>query len=234
MSDQAHTFQTLVDMADVERKATKKRYIRVEHDAGDKTFAIVSSKTRHHATTVVCYIDGKRVARSVFEPALAEAQGVAFTGKRPPETTCQICCQRHEMVGGLIAHHGYKRPGGGYQTASCWGARHLPYELSCDMIPHWIARIEHRMKALNGMIAQNVDAELPIPRPCEQVADGYKNGRRQYKRVYPDDRMPGSPGYEVYRQQYIASLKREAKESLSDISFLEERIKNWVLKEIKA
>ncbi len=54
-------------------------------------------------------------------------------------TTCQICGRAIKAKKGHIAHHGYKRPGGGWQTASCSGATHLPYEVSCDRIPGAIA-----------------------------------------------------------------------------------------------
>lgn len=41
---------------------------------------------------------------------------------------CQICGRAILAYTGLIAHHGYTRPGDGWQTASCHGARELPYE----------------------------------------------------------------------------------------------------------
>jgi hypothetical protein len=49
--------------------------------------------------------------------------------------TCQICGRAIKAGKGVIAHHGYKRPEGRYyQTASCWGARHLPYEQDCSQL----------------------------------------------------------------------------------------------------
>lgn len=48
---------------------------------------------------------------------------------------CQICSRDIKANTGLIAHHGYQRPGGGWQTASCMGAKYLPYEVSRDRIP---------------------------------------------------------------------------------------------------
>lgn len=44
--------------------------------------------------------------------------------------TCQICGRKILAKNGKIAHHGYRRPGEGWQTASCEGARHLPLEVS--------------------------------------------------------------------------------------------------------
>jgi hypothetical protein len=49
-------------------------------------------------------------------------------------THCQICGRDIKSAPGLIAHHGYRRPGG-WQTPSCPGARRLPYEISCDALP---------------------------------------------------------------------------------------------------
>lgn len=46
------------------------------------------------------------------------------------QMTCQCCGRGIFAATGVIAHHGYERPGDGYQTASCMGARHLPFEVS--------------------------------------------------------------------------------------------------------
>jgi hypothetical protein len=44
------------------------------------------------------------------------------------QMTCQCCARGIFAATGVIAHHGYERPGHGYQTASCMGARALPFE----------------------------------------------------------------------------------------------------------
>ena len=55
---------------------------------------------------------------------------------------CQICARPVRAASGVIAHHGYRRPGQGWQTASCFGARHRPYEVGHDALDLWIARLE--------------------------------------------------------------------------------------------
>ncbi len=42
----------------------------------------------------------------------------------------------------MIAHHGYQRPGDGYQTPSCLGAKWRPYEVACDALPPAIAHVK--------------------------------------------------------------------------------------------
>lgn len=47
---------------------------------------------------------------------------------------CQICERDILADLGMIAHHGYTRPGDGWQTSSCMGARELPFEVSRDVL----------------------------------------------------------------------------------------------------
>ncbi len=66
--------------------------------------------------------------------------------------TCQICGRAIKANTGLIAHHGYQRPYQQYhQTASCFGARRVPYEVGHDAIDEylvllaaWIADVKTR------------------------------------------------------------------------------------------
>lgn len=73
------------------------------------------------------------------------------------KTTCQICEREIKAKGGIIAHHGYKRPGNGWQTSSCMGARFQPYEVSADRIPsvidtykQWAEREEASAEEADG------------------------------------------------------------------------------------
>ncbi|ARB13767.1 hypothetical protein Ccr2_gp236 [Caulobacter phage Ccr2] len=50
------------------------------------------------------------------------------------ERTCQVCGRGILAENGRIAHHGYQRPGMGYQTPSCSGALELPFEISRDAL----------------------------------------------------------------------------------------------------
>lgn len=55
--------------------------------------------------------------------------------------TCQICGRSIKAGKGVIAHHGYSRPYEGWQTASCAGARYLPFEQSCDRLREVIEEV---------------------------------------------------------------------------------------------
>lgn len=57
--------------------------------------------------------------------------------------TCQCCGNRYLANSGLIAHHGYRRPGGGWQTPSCSGAQYAPFEVE----RYELGKLIHRLKA---------------------------------------------------------------------------------------
>ena len=67
---------------------------------------------------------------------VAEYEVREVEGRVQVRGTCQCCGGDVAVEGGeaewqrtRTAHHGYTRPGYGWQTASCEGARSLPYEL---------------------------------------------------------------------------------------------------------
>lgn len=53
--------------------------------------------------------------------------------------TCQICQRPIFAETGVIAHHGYRRPAQGWQTASCFGARYQSWEKSRSRLGEWIS-----------------------------------------------------------------------------------------------
>lgn len=62
--------------------------------------------------------------------------------------TCQVCGRPIQSNGGLVAHHGYQRPGMGWQTDSCMGARHVPFEVSRDVLGQYIEILTARLDSL--------------------------------------------------------------------------------------
>lgn len=61
---------------------------------------------------------------------------------------CQCCARPILAKGGLIAHHGYERPGTGWQTSSCPGARKDPWEVSRDALGRMIEGLKNSTEAM--------------------------------------------------------------------------------------
>lgn len=107
--------------------------------------------------------------------ALRDAiKGAALVPRAPTKTsiakekrgavakTCQICGRPILAETGVIAHHGYKRPGHGWQTASCYGARELPFEKSRDCLGRYIALLHRQSEQLTKMIEDTASERRPF------------------------------------------------------------------------
>ncbi len=97
--------------------------------------------------------------------------------------TCQICGRPIFAELGVIAHHGYQRPGDGWQTASCVGARELPYEADKTILALHVAT---QKEILRCMVAARADvaaerAPVTIAYEVDRLQEGkplYYRGRR--------------------------------------------------------
>jgi hypothetical protein len=72
--------------------------------------------------------------------------------------TCQVCGRPIFAEAGVIAHHGYTRPWEGVQTASCPGARELPFEVDRALLAREIAGLEDAV-ADAAQRAADIEAE---------------------------------------------------------------------------
>jgi hypothetical protein len=144
-------------------------------------------------------------------------------------TTCQICAREIQAKSGRIAHHGYRRPGHGWQTASCFGAKYRPYEVACDAIAAGIAACER-------FIARNDErvADLFAAPPADYVE---KNAWGVVKRtvIRPEGFDPhlvrhtfGEDSRYAFRfHEQINTLRRQQVAARADIAFMNERLAAW-------
>lgn len=159
-----------------------------------------------------------------------------LTQENPEDiTTCQICGRAIKSKMGIIAHHGYKRPGGGWQTASCLGARQLPYEVSCDAIPpaiaHVRAYVEQQTAKLNDLMI-NPPATIPMRRSYFGVGVVKEITTEIPK---PVDFDPNKETYGIsiphtYQCEFnhlIYNVKKQIRLSSADLDYLEKRLKDW-------
>jgi hypothetical protein len=136
------------DQTTVERYADKPHWI----NRGPLAPMIADAPTQTHKQELTALRVKKRAAkRKEREDALVGLQ-----------MTCQACGRAIRSAYGIIALHGYERPGDGYQTASCMGAKELPFEVSNLILLAAIRYHEARISDLSEKIA-GVEAEtLPV------------------------------------------------------------------------
>ena len=148
-------------------------------------------------------------------------------------THCQICARDIKANTGLIAHHGYQRPQyQGWQTASCDGARQLPYEVSRDFIPVVIERYKLHAKNQEDMADEmlrapvetitryatsSYDTDSIFEKPAD--FDPYKTVNGEVYAMY------NTYEYE-FKRKYTAHRKN-VKEIEEAIEFLQKRYDDW-------
>jgi hypothetical protein len=102
--------------------------------------------------------------------------------KQASAMTCQCCGRQIFAQRGKIAHHGYERPGYGWQTASCMGALYAPFEVFRDRLADLIVSLNHALDDAKGTLraikAEKVKLAFSVDTECEPYFDG-TYGRRQ-------------------------------------------------------
>ena len=104
--------------------------------------------------------------------------------------TC-ACCFRAiaVMPDGNMAHHGYQRPGDGFQTASCPGIRFRPLEVSNEGLRYIITVCEDQLsRAITALGESSTITTLTIPgrrgQPLKKITNqdaGWANTLLSYK-----------------------------------------------------
>jgi hypothetical protein len=131
-----------------------------------------------------------------------------------PAFECQICGHYHlgYVKRGVLAHHGYQRPGQGYQTQSCYGALKQPLHVSCDALPPYINAMES-LKDREQIILNRI---LDTPPAAYVVQDSkWDNVARRHlpvdrKVVRPDGFLLGAANRYVmpeYERCYLNDIR---------------------------
>lgn len=149
------------------------------------------------------------------------------------KTTCQICARDIKATTGVIAHHGYQRPGNGYQSSSCLGARQLPYEVSRDFIPEAIGQyqvwLDHQLSRIDEL-SNNPPATITrfarssfekneeLGRPEGFDAKVNIAGDVPYHLITP---------YHSEHRRQVREAGQNAEHLRQDIQWLQQRYENW-------
>lgn len=162
-------------------------------------------------------------------------------------TTCQICARPVKAPYGRIAHHGYRRPGDGYQSSSCPGALFPPYEQSCAWLRTYIESTRQKIAQLHERVACHEQ------HPPEELlySDAAFFERRQRGGLGAMHRVARPAGFSVEEAERFAAtsqhtlyanrnryetvwlrvrdrLRRQIKQQSDYLAQLEKRLAAWV------
>lgn len=145
--------------------------------------------------------------------------------------TCQICSRPIHAATGKIAHHGYERPGGGYQTASCYGAQHLPFEVSRDvlglfidnvLVPRIASTTEHLQKIEDGKVSK---IKILEDKKDDRGRTVYKSWGKTEKEWVEYER--GHPRFERLLEIEKANTETSLKHLIEDRKHQQKRYDTW-------
>lgn len=131
--------------------------------------------------------------------------------------TCACCFSGVAITdAGRMAHHGYRRPGDGFQTSSCSGIRFPPLEVSTDGLEWLIGERQRRHDNVRATIAA-------LPERTEI---------RWHARVRPGVTEPrvsrlGDDNWDRVMRGYEADLHRQDRAMTSELEFLRGELAKW-------
>lgn len=134
----------------------------------------------------------------------------------PPrvDKTCPCCLRGICVVRGTMAHHGYQRPGHGFQTASCAGIQFEPLEVSPKGLEYVVRTLRERLERDKKAL----DEQTTEPK--------YLMGKRERKG--PLERIErGDPLWPRLFEAFIAELEFSVRMIRADLPPLEEMLATW-------
>jgi hypothetical protein len=127
---------------------------------------------------------------------------------------CQICARDIKDRQGVIAHHGYKRPGHGWQSSSCMGARHPSYAKSRDVIPRAIEQVQHWKEGREKYLVEVNAKAVPLHS---------RHSVKEFRKTY----QPDDPYYPIRQGEVIRDIEWEIKRADKEITRLQQRYDSW-------
>ncbi len=173
------------------------------------------------------YADKRNAAISMLKRTSPEA--INIRTNQPEKSTCQVCGRPIKSNTGVIAHHGYKRPGYGWQTSSCPGALYLPYEVSCDRLREVIGQVKNFVARQESILTEFV-ANPPQTLTVTERRHSRDEGKLvTYEKPAELSKyracMPGT--YECAHAYRVYEIERELKAAKSDLAQMTTRLEQW-------
>lgn len=147
---------------------------------------------------------------------------------------CQVCEREIKSSLGRIAHHGYQRPGDGWQTDSCMGALELAFERGHDALDRFIESLASQLAALKRGREKHDAERLPIPNPdyTYWLSRHGRNWRGALVEAPPANIEPGHAKYESLRRSHLQRMDNEIDSTEQYLAYQRARRAGWVLKDL--
>lgn len=182
----------------------------------------------HPAVTIMKSLmaEAHPIAEAVRDLQPMVVKGRAPTAPTPPANpdkvvaSCSCCFRGIAVTGaGRMAHHGYQRPGDGYQTSSCEGVRFPPLEVSVEGL-EWL------VDTTKDKIAK--DREIAAKAPEVTVLRWLEDRGRRNAPIQRECR-PGEPEWPARHASYIRKCDAAVAQGEGFLEIINEELKKWRL-----
>ena len=160
------------------------------------------------------------LAQAVDELKNKVVKGRALSSKPPAPVnpnkvvkTCACCFRPIAVQSGTMAHHGYERPGDGWQTASCAGIRFKPLEVSSEGLEWLISTLQSNLDVLKETYQHRDDKTslIKLDRRTKQMVEITRD-QPQWKREF---------------EHYVGTLRYKIDGLEQKLPELEKRLQEW-------
>lgn len=128
--------------------------------------------------------------------------------------TCPVCFRPIAVLRGTMAHHGYQRPGQGWQTASCPGIRFKPLEVSSEGLEWLIGILREQLATLEVAYRnRNKKDSLMVSKPGRMF---------EFETITKD-----SPEWKRHFDAFVAKLQSERKSLRRELPTLDKMLADW-------
>jgi hypothetical protein len=154
---------------------------------------------------------------------------------------CQCCGRAIHAALGTIAHHGYQRPGDGWQTASCWGAKRLPWEVDRTVVGEVIAHLrtvlERSIEGRAEALAETISVTHRYQVYDRNVRGGYIHKSIELTRDTFADILKANPDgifthsfdntFDKFKKRDLENRDRKIEQLKRDIKEFTARYEGW-------
>lgn len=127
--------------------------------------------------------------------------------------TCPCCFRKIAVIGGTMAHHGYQRPGHGWQTASCPGIRFKPLEVSDEGLVWLIDSYREQLASCQAALARASKSELDTI---------LVRRRKSWVNITPD-----MPEWDKELRIWVAMTESEIRNVTGSLTYCEKVLADW-------
>lgn len=184
------------------------------------------------------HVDVKSVGQGSYQHVSAKKASAVKPKTLTWVGLCQVCGRQHGSINGqghVVAHHGYERPGDGWQTASCAGAMYPFLEQSCERAKEIASRLK--------VDASQIEAWASKPDAVKSVTITVRDPKRlggtktvevtpdnaaQYDKRTPWERSQGQPiSWLYFRDRDVIQQLTRAAQMQTCANELDARVRQW-------